>query len=52
MFSHLSQTKNLQIFRTTMRTGFRNNLSKYRVDTAVWMHHLDASKTAGEEARR
>ena len=23
-----------------------------RVDTAVWMHHLDASKTAGEEARR
>ena len=23
-----------------------------RVDTAVWMHHLDAKKTAGEEARR
>ena len=23
-----------------------------RVDTAVWMHHLDANKTAGEEARR
>ena len=23
-----------------------------RVDTAVWMHHLDAIKTAGEEARR
>ena len=22
------------------------------VDTAVWMHHLDAYKTAGEEARR
>ena len=22
------------------------------VDTAVWMHHLDANKTAGEEARR
>ena len=21
-------------------------------DTAVWMHHLDANKTAGEEARR
>ena len=23
-----------------------------RVDTAVWMHYLDADKTAGEEARR
>ena len=23
-----------------------------RVNTAVWMHHLDADKTAGEEARR
>ena len=23
-----------------------------RVNTAVWMHHLDANKTAGEEARR
>ena len=23
-----------------------------RVDTAVWMHHLDANNTAGEEARR
>ena len=22
------------------------------IDTAVWMHHLDANKTAGEEARR
>ena len=23
-----------------------------RVDTAVWMHYLDANKTAGEEAGR
>ena len=23
-----------------------------RVDTAVWMHNLDANKTAGVEARR
>ena len=23
-----------------------------RVDTAVWMHHLDANNIAGEEARR
>ena len=23
-----------------------------RVDTAVWMYHLDANKTAGKEARR
>ena len=23
-----------------------------RVDTAEWMHNLDANKTAGEEARR
>ena len=22
------------------------------VDSAVWMHHLDANKTAGEEARQ
>ena len=22
------------------------------VDTAVWMHHLDANQTAGEVARR
>ena len=26
--------------------------SSGRVDTALWMHHLDANKTAGEEARR
>ena len=23
-----------------------------RVDTAVWMHYVDANKTAGEEARQ
>ena len=23
-----------------------------RIDTAVWMHYLDANKTVGEEARR
>ena len=23
-----------------------------RIDTAVWMHYMDAQKTAGEEARR
>ena len=23
-----------------------------RIDTALWMHYLDANKTAGEEARR
>ena len=23
-----------------------------RVDTAVWIHYMDANKTAGEEARR
>ena len=27
-------------------------LGSGRVDTAVWMHHLDANKMAGEEARR
>ena len=26
--------------------------SSGRVDTALWMHYLDANKTAGEEARR
>ena len=23
-----------------------------RIDTAVWMHYMDANKTAGEDARR
>ena len=23
-----------------------------RIDTAIWMHYIDANKTAGEEARR
>ena len=23
-----------------------------RIDTAVWMHYMDANKTAGEEARQ
>ena len=27
-------------------------LSSGRVDTAVWMHHLDANKTAGEARRQ
>ena len=27
-------------------------LGSGRIDTAVWMHNLDANKTAGEEARR
>ena len=27
-------------------------LGSSRVDTAVWMHHLDANKKAGKEARR
>ena len=22
------------------------------IDTAIWMHYMDANKTAGEEARR
>ena len=26
--------------------------SSSRIDTAIWMHHLDANKMAGEEARR
>ena len=26
-------------------------LGSGRVDTAIWMHYLDANKTAGEEAR-
>ena len=28
------------------------NAGSGRIDTAVWMHYLDANKTAGEEARR
>ena len=23
-----------------------------RIDTAIWMHHMDSNKTAGKEARR
>ncbi len=26
--------------------------SSGRIDAAVWMHYMDANKTAGEEARR
>ena len=26
--------------------------SSSRIDTAVWMHYMDANKTAGERARR
>ena len=26
--------------------------SSDRVDTAIWMHYLDANKTAGEKARQ
>ena len=26
--------------------------SSGRLDTAIWMHYLDANKTAGEKARR
>ena len=26
--------------------------SSGRIDTAIWMHYLDAYKTAGEKARR
>ena len=26
--------------------------SSGRIDTAIWMHYLDAKKTAGEKARR
>ena len=26
--------------------------SSGRIDTAIWMHHMDSDKTAGEEARR
>ena len=28
------------------------SLSSGRIDTAIWMHDLDANKTAGEKARR
>ena len=27
-------------------------MKRGRIDTAIWMHYLDAYKTAGEEARR
>ena len=27
-------------------------LGSCRIDTAEWMHYMDANKTAGEEARR
>ena len=26
--------------------------SSYCIDTALWMHYLDANKTAGDKARR
>ena len=30
----------------------RTDKMKRSIDTAIWMHYLDANKTAGEEARR
>ena len=33
-----------------MKRGFFPG--RCRIDTAVWMHYMDANKTAGEEARR
>ena len=38
------------IYRMKLVTQFLPG--SVRVDTAVWMHYLDANKTAGEEARR
>ena len=31
---------------------FEGDSGSGRVDSALWMHHLDANKTAGDEARR
>ena len=33
-------------------TEFNSQCTCTVVDTAVWTHHLDANKTAGEKARR
>ena len=30
----------------------QTNLSATHIDTAIWVHYMDANKTAGEEARR
>ena len=39
-------------FVSRVSMSFSVLLGSGRVNTAVWMHHLDANKTAGEEARQ
>ena len=31
---------------------WKSDLSSGHIDTAIWVHYMDANKTAGEEARR
>ena len=38
------------IFKTCIMGNFLPG--SCRIDTAVWIYYMDASKTAGEEARR
>ena len=50
------------IYMTIAKVGWKSDLTDEMkcsffqaaivVDTAVWMHHMDANKTVGEEARR
>ena len=52
-FKKICQLDNIAIEDETiykMKTQFLPGSG--RVDTAVWMHYLDANKMAGEEARR
>ena len=48
----LVSRKLLFSFSFNSKLIFRIEICCGRVDTAVWMHYLDAKKTAGEEARR
>ena len=43
-------------WQNTMSRPNRYNETQFlpgsdRIDTAIWMHHMDSNKTAGEEAR-
>ena len=42
----------MNIQRSLNQKGVLDEFASGRVDTAVWMHYLDANKKAGEEAWR
>ena len=40
------------IWKSDLTDKMKRSYCSCRIDTAVWMHYMDANKTTGEEARR